>query len=121
MKHIKAVLLVVTIFSFLSFQQTDSVLGKWEMFKMESGEGEVREMNGNWMEFIEDGVLKGGNSLNTTDRTGNWEYNTETKELTISSEEKRPGEGTFKVTWVDANTMYINIDRGRKVYMRRIK
>ncbi|MFK7748754.1 MAG: hypothetical protein AB8B65_10205 [Kordia sp.] len=120
MKHIKAVLLVVTIFSFLSFQTSDSVVGKWEMYKMESGDGEAREMSGRWMEFMEDGALKGGNTFATTDRTGNWEYNAKTKELTISSEEKRPGEGTFKVTWVDAKTLYINIDDVTKVYMRRI-
>ena len=120
MKHIKTILLVVTIFSFLSFQKTDSLLGKWEMFKIESSEGEVKEMSGRWMEFMKDGILKGGNSLETSDRTGNWEYNTKTKELTVSSEEKRPGEGTFKVTWIDAKTIYITIDRGRKVYLKRI-
>ena len=121
MKHIKAVILVVTIFSFLSFQEVGSIMGKWEMFKMESGQGEVREMSGNWMQFLEDGVLKGGRSLEVSDKTGNWEYNTKTKELTISSKEKRPGEGTFKVTWIDAKTIYINIDTERKVYMRKIK
>ncbi|WP_298517845.1 hypothetical protein [uncultured Kordia sp.] len=120
MKPIKTVFLVVIIFSFLSFQKTDSLLGKWEMFKMESAEGEIFEAGGNWMEFMKDGVLKGGKSLATTDRQGNWEYNTKTKEVTISSPEKRPGEGTFKVTWIDAKTIYITIDRGRKVYMRRI-
>ncbi len=121
MKHVKALLLVITIFSFLSFQQTDSVVGKWEMYKMENAEGEVRESSGRWMEFIEGGELKGGNTMETTDRTGNWEYNTETKEITISSEEKRPGEGTFKVSWIDGKTISINVGSGRKVYLKRIK
>ncbi|AXG70851.1 hypothetical protein KORDIASMS9_03098 [Kordia sp. SMS9] len=121
MKHVKTLLLVITIFSFLSFQQADSVVGKWEMYKMENAEGEVRASNGRWMEFLEGGELKGGNTMETTDRTGNWEYNTETKELTIGSEEKRPGEGTFKVSWVNEKTMYIDIGQGRKVYLKRIK
>ena len=121
MKYIKTVLLAVTIFSFLSFQKTDSLVGKWEMFKMESPEGEVREMDGGkWMEFMKDGVLKGGNSLETTDREGNWEYNAKTDEVTISSPKKRPGEGTFKVSWVDVKTIYVTIDKGRKIYMKRI-
>jgi len=120
MKPVKAILLVVTIFSFLSFKQTDSIVGKWEMFKVESAEGEVREMSGNWMEFLEGGILKGGNSLDVSTRSGNWEYNSKTSELTISSEENRPGEGTFKVTWINAKTIYITVDRGNKVHMRKI-
>ncbi|MEM6685032.1 MAG: hypothetical protein AAF617_04470 [Bacteroidota bacterium] len=87
---------------------------------MESPDGEVRETSGRWMEFNKGGELKGGNTLETTDRTGNWEYNTKTKELTVGSEEKRPGEGTFKVTWIDEQTIYITVDRGRKIYMKRI-
>ncbi|EDP95213.1 hypothetical protein U8527_13425 [Kordia algicida OT-1] len=121
MKHIKAILLVVTIFSFLSFQTTDSVEGKWELFKLEDGSGEVREMSGRWMEFIKGGTLKGGNSLETTNRTGNWSYNTETKELTIGSEQNLSGEGTFKVSWIDAKTFSLEVQKGRKVYLRRIE
>ncbi|MEM6721978.1 MAG: hypothetical protein AAF611_21805 [Bacteroidota bacterium] len=121
MKHVKALLLVVTIFSFLSFTQTDSIIGKWELYKMETLEGDIRESSGRWMEFFEEGVLKGGNSLDTTDREGNWEYNTKTNELTVSSERKMPGEGTFKVTWIDSDHIYIVVNRGRKVYMRRLK
>ena len=59
--------------------------------------------------------------LETTDRTGEWEFNDETSEITIGSKEKRPGEGTFKLSWVDKNTIYITIDRGNKVYLRRIE
>jgi len=121
MKPVKTILLAIIIFGFLSFQQTESIIGKWELYKMESAEGEVRESSGRWMEFYKDGILKGGNSFETTDREGNWEYNAKTMELTVSSEEKRLGEGTFKVTWIDADSMYITVDRGRKVYLRRVK
>lgn len=121
MKHIKAVILIVTIFSFLSFQTNESIAGKWELFKMEDSNGEVRETSGRWMDFQADGVLKGGNSLDTTNRTGKWEYNKETKEVSISSEEKRPGEGTFVVNWINDKTISLEVGRGRKVYLKRIK
>ncbi|PTX59848.1 hypothetical protein C8N46_108161 [Kordia periserrulae] len=121
MKHLKTLLFAVLIFSFLSFQKTADIIGKWEMFKMESAEGDVRESSGNWMEFVKGGLLKGGNSLETTDRTGEWQFNEATSEVTISSEEKRSGEGTFKVTWMDDTTIYITVDRGNKVYLRRVK
>ena len=121
MKHIKAVILVVTIFSFLSFQTTDSIEGKWELFKMVSGEGEVKETSGRWMQFQKDGVLKGGNSFESTDRTGTWKYNTETNELSFGSVAKHSGEGTYKVTWIDAKTISLALERGRKVYLKRIK
>ena len=120
MKYMKTILFAVTVFTFLSFQQTDAIVGKWEMYKMESPDGEVREASGRWMEFLEGGELKGGNSLETVDRTGNWEYNERTSELTVTSEEQRDGEGTFKVTWIDDKTIYIVVTRGRKIYMRRI-
>ncbi|WP_298423081.1 glycoside hydrolase family 43 C-terminal domain-containing protein [uncultured Kordia sp.] len=121
MKHIKALLVIVTIFSFLSFQSNESVVGKWELFKMENSDGEVRETSGRWMDFQADGVLKGGNTFDTTNRTGNWEYNKETKELSISSEKKRPGEGTFKINWIDNKTISLTVGPGRKVYLKRME
>jgi hypothetical protein len=119
MKHFKIVLFATVIFSFLSFQQSESITGKWELFKMEAGE-EVRETSGYWMHFMKDGVLKGGDTLDKTERTGNWTYDTETQELTFSSEKKLSGEGTYKINWIDADTMYMVIDRGRKMYFKRI-
>ncbi|WP_046756056.1 hypothetical protein [Kordia jejudonensis] len=121
MKNIKIVFVLAAIFSFLSFQTNESLVGKWELFKMQSGEGEVRDTSGRWMDFQKDGVLIGGNTLDTTNRTGNWEYNTETKEVSISSEEKRPGEGTFVVNWIDGKTISLDIGSGRKVYLKRIE
>ncbi len=121
MKHIKAAFILVTLFSFLSFQTNESIVGKWELFKLEDADGEVRESSGRWMDFQADGILKGGNSFDTTNRTGNWEDNKETKELTISSEEKRPGEGTFVVSWIDDKTINISVGRGRKVYLKRME
>lgn len=86
MKHSKAIFLIAVIFSFLSFQTNDSVVGKWELFKMETADGQISESSGRWMHFKADGILEGGNTLETTNRTGNWEYDKETKQLTISSE-----------------------------------
>lgn len=121
MKNVKIALVLSVIFSFLSFQTNESIVGKWELFKMQSSEGEVLDTSGRWMEFQADGVVKGGNTLDTTNRTGNWEYNKETKELSITSPEKRPGEGTFTINWIDDKTFSLSIGQGRKVYMKRIK
>ncbi|WP_420573009.1 lipocalin-like domain-containing protein [Kordia sp.] len=121
MKHIKAIVLVVTIFSFLSFQKADSVEGKWELIKMETADGEVRESTGRWMGFLADGELQGGNTPGTINRTGTWSYNEETQELTIGSDKNLSGEGTFKVDWIDKDNMKLLIQQGRKVYLTRIK
>ena len=122
MKHIKTIILVVAIFSFLSFQQTkDSLFGKWELFKIETTDGEVKEISGRWMEFYKDGVLKGGNSLETTDRTGTWTYNEDTKELSFGSEKNLPGEGTYVITWMDAKTISFNAERDMKIFLKRIE
>ena len=121
MKHSKALFLLVLIFSFLSFQTNNSVVGKWELFKMEMADGQTSESSGRWMHFQADGKLEGGNSLETTNRTGNWEYDKETKQLTIGSEKKLPGEGTFSINWIDDNTFNLMVGNGRKVYLRRIK
>ncbi|WP_157547115.1 hypothetical protein [Kordia zhangzhouensis] len=121
MKQFKAILFAVVIFSFLSFQEINSLEGKWELFKMETPEGEVNETNGRWMHFMKDGVLKGGNTLDTTNRTGNWSYDSKTKSLTFGSEKQLSGEGTYTVNWIDAKTISLTLERGRKVYLKRIK
>ena len=120
MKSYKVIILAVAIFSFLSFQEVNSIEGKWEIFKMETSEGETKEMSGRWMKFYEDGLLKGGNSLDKTDRVGFWTYDAKTKELTFASEKKLSGEGTYTVHWIDAKTISITLERGRKIYMKRI-
>lgn len=121
MKHIKTIILVVTIFSFLSFQTTDSIEGKWELVKMEDGDGTVKEGNGRWMHFMKDGVLEGGNSPGKTNRTGTWTYDSKTKELSFGSEKRHPGEGTYIVHWIDEKNISLPLGEGRKVYLKRIK
>ena len=73
------------------------------------------------MEFYKDGVLKGGNSLETTDRTGTWTYNEDTKELSFGSEKNLPGEGTYVITWMDAKTISFNAERDMKIFLKRIE
>lgn len=122
MKHIKTLLLVVTIFSFLSCEQpTNSIVGKWEIYKVENL-GEIdTEINGRWMEFSADGLLKGGNSSKTTNRTGKWTYDAETKSLWFGSDNDTAGDGRYTINWTDENTIDLTVDETRKVYMKRIE
>ncbi|MBC8757168.1 hypothetical protein H2O64_21035 [Kordia sp. YSTF-M3] len=119
MKYTKAILLTVCICSFLSFQTTDSLVGKWELYKLEGSDGVEKEMNGRWMEFLEDGSLKGGNSPETTDRTGKWTYDEATKALWFGSEKNIAGEGTYTINWIDENTINFTVGEGRKVHLKR--
>lgn len=122
MKHIKIIILVVTIFSFLSCEQkTNSIVGKWEVYKVENS-GEIDdEVTGRWMEFSADGLLEGGNSSNTTNRTGKWTYDKETKSLWFGSEKEIQGEGTYIINWTDENTIDFTVGEKQKVYLKRIK
>ena len=122
MKNIKVLILVVSVFSFLSFQSVDKdlIVGKWEVVKLQDADGTINTVNGRWMEFKADGKLSGGNSLDRSDREGTWQYNAETKELTLASEKKMSGEGTYVITWVDNKTISFIVKRGRKIFMKKI-
>lgn len=119
MKYIKVVILSVFICSFLSFQTTDSLVGTWELYKMQDADGSEKETSGRWMAFLADGVLEGGNSPGKTDRTGKWTYDEATKQLSIESERKLSGEGTFPIEWIDAKTITLDVGSGRKVFLKK--
>jgi hypothetical protein len=121
MKNFKIILLTIVLFSLLSFQESYSLVGKWELFKLEASDGKSRVTSGHWMHFMKNGILKGGDTLESTDREGTWSYDAETKKLTFGSEEKLSGEGTYTIHWVDAKTIYIVVERGRKMHMKKIQ
>ena len=121
MKHLKTFLVALCIFSFLSLQQSNSIAGKWEVYKIETENSDVEQSNGKWLHFMNDGILKGGNASNVVDRIGNWSFNAQTNEVTISSKKKISDEGTFKITWVSTKSIYINAEDGKKIHLRRIE
>lgn len=121
MKHIKTLVLAVFVCSFLSFQTTESIVGIWELFKLQDTDGSVKETSGRWMEFQKDGALKGGNSLETTNRTGTWTYDEATKELSFGSKKKLSGEGTYTVNWIDAKTISLTVEKERKIFLRKME
>ncbi len=119
MNYLKVIILTVCISSFLACQTTDSMVGKWELYKLESPDGIDEDMEGRWMEFLEDGTLKGGNSPETTNRTGKWTYDEATKVLWFGSEKNIAGEGTYTVNWIDENNISFTVEKNKKVFLKR--
>jgi len=119
MNYLKVIILTLSISSFLACQTTNPIIGKWEISKLETPDGVDADMEGRWMEFLEDGSLKGGNSPETTNRTGKWTYDIATKVLWFGSEENVAGEGTYTVNWIDENNISFTVQEGRKVFLKR--
>lgn len=119
MNYLKVIILTLSISSFLACQTKDSMIGKWEISKLETPDGIDADMEGRWMEFLEDGSLKGGNSPEKVDRTGKWTYDKETKSLWFGSEKKIAGEGTYTVNWIDENNISFTVENDKKVFLKR--
>jgi len=103
MKSLKTPLILVIVFTLLSFQSIDKILGKWEIDKVTVNTVEQeKEEDRNYIEFLENGIV---NSYITnegtidTEHSGTWIYNEDEKILTIK-EEYVPEE-QYKVVQLD--------------------
>jgi len=90
MKSLKTPLILVIVFTLLSFQSIDKILGKWEIDKVTVNTVEQeKEEDRNYIEFLENGIV---NSYITnegtidTEHSGTWIYNEDENILTVKEE-----------------------------------
>ena len=90
MKSLKTPLILVLVFTLLSFQSIDKILGKWEIDKVTVNTVEQeKEEDRNYIEFLENGIV---NSYITnegtidTEHSGTWIYNEDENILTVKEE-----------------------------------
>jgi len=90
MKSLKTPLILVLVFTLLSFQSIDKILGKWEIVKVTVNTVEQeKEEDRNYIEFLENGIV---NSYITnegtidTEHSGTWTYNEDENILTVKEE-----------------------------------
>ncbi|MFQ3239679.1 MAG: hypothetical protein ACI9NI_001992 [Olleya marilimosa] len=90
MKSLKTPLIIVLVFTLLSFQSIDKILGKWEIDKVTVNTVEQeKEEDRNYIEFLENGIV---NSYITnegtidTEHSGTWIYNEDENILTVKEE-----------------------------------
>ncbi|MEQ3664890.1 MULTISPECIES: lipocalin family protein [unclassified Olleya] len=86
----KTPLILVLVFTLLSFQSIDKILGKWEIDKVTVNSIEQeKEEDRNYIEFLENGIV---NSYITnegtidTEHSGTWIYNVDENILTVKEE-----------------------------------
>ncbi|WP_397362457.1 lipocalin family protein [Olleya sp. R77988] len=129
MKNLKTPLIVVLVFTLLSFQSIEKILGKWEIEKVTVNSVEQeKEEERNYIEFLENGIV---NSYITnegtidTEHSGTWVYNGDEKILTIK-EEYVPDE-QYKIVKLDSqNLMLESVNKEEDVviqiyFKRKIK
>ena len=90
MKSLKTPLILVLVFTLLSFQSIDKIIGKWEIDKVTVNSIEQeKEEDRNYIEFLENGIV---NSYITnegtidTEHSGTWIYNEDENILTVKEE-----------------------------------
>ncbi len=90
MKSLKTPLILVLVFTLLSFQSIDKIIGKWEIDKVTVNTVEQeKEEDRNYIEFLENGIV---NSYITnegtidTEHSGTWIYNEDENILTVKEE-----------------------------------
>ena len=120
----KALFLVLSVSICLSFTSgIDKLLGKWYVEKVVF-EGKTDKEGTKFLEFLEDGMLKGGRKGEAASKLGKWRYNKKDRILTLISESKKRDDGDYKVLKLTSNVLIMKAvedDKAMKVYLKKAK
>lgn len=116
MKYSFILLLAMLSFAFNLPINPDMILGQWQMYRLESANGDILERNFKILEFQENGIalhIKGEFTNKST-----WSYDKAKHQITVTNENK--SKELVQILELTANTMIVQTKEG-KVSLSKIK
>jgi hypothetical protein len=117
----KKIIPIIILGIFLSFQENDKVIGKWNIYSYEINDVPSKNAPNKWIKFSENGKLEGGDFTNNElKKKGTWKINYKNKTIIFKSEIKSRDDGAYFYELSDSNNKLTLIKDSIKVHMNRI-
>ena len=120
MKSIKFFLFIFLSIIFISCVKNEKIEGKWFVEKFKKPNGEIKKSSKKWVEFLENGTLKGGKIGESEIKKGTWKFDSINKTLNIESEKKYDDSGVYKLEEINEEIMILVKDSMR-IFFRKQK
>ena len=120
MKSIKIYLFIFLTIIFISCVKNERIEGKWFVEKFEKPNGEIKKSSEKWIDFLENGTLKGGKIGESEIKKGIWKFDSINKTLNIESEKEYGDSGVYKLEEINKKNMILVKDSMR-IFFRKQK
>lgn len=119
MKSIKFYIFIFVTIIFISCVKNEKIEGKWFVDKFEKPNGEIKKSSEKWIEFFENGTLKGGKIGESEIKRGIWKFNSTNKTLNIESEKEYADSGIYKLEKINEENMILVKDSLRIFFRKK--
>lgn len=117
----KRIILILIIGVLLSFQEYDSLIGKWKIYNVEINNNPIVNKQSKWIKFIKNGKLEGGDFKNKNHtKKGTWKIDYKNKTVMFKSENSSKDDGIYFYEFSNSNNKLTLIKDSVKVYLIKI-
>ena len=96
------------------------LLGYWEVVKLESKEGKVKEGKRKFIEFHKDGTMQGGKVGSIADRNGLWAYHKEQNSVEIRRDGGSNDDGIYLIEKLSSTDLILfHTEDSVKVFLEK--
>ena len=120
LQSIKLYIFIFLTIIFISCVKNERIEGKWFVQKFEKPNGEIKKSSEKWIEFLENGTLKGGKIGESEIKKGIWKFDLINKTLNIESEKEYADSGIYKLEKINEKSMIL-VNDSLKIFFRKQK